>query len=56
MQDLNLGPSRIAVFEDCKVTALTIQPLRVELIITLLEEDFIFPSFSVPWNAETIIS
>ena len=29
-QDLNLGPSRIAVFKDCKATALTAQPPRLD--------------------------
>ena len=28
--DFNLGPSSIAVFEDCKATALTTQPLRLD--------------------------
>ena len=29
---MNLGPSRIAVFEDCKATALTTQPPRLDII------------------------
>ena len=29
-QDLNLGPSRIAVFKDCKATALITQPPRLD--------------------------
>ena len=32
MQDLNLGPSRIAVFEGCKAIALTAQSLRLDLM------------------------
>ena len=31
-QDLSLGPSKIAVFEDCQATALTTQPPRLDEI------------------------
>ena len=34
-QDSNLGPSGIAVFEDYKATALTIQPSRLDPIAQL---------------------
>ena len=30
MRDLNLGPSRIAVFEDCKASALTTKPPQLD--------------------------
>ena len=35
-RDLNLGPSRIAVFEDFKATALTTQPPRLDQISKLV--------------------
>ena len=33
--DSTLGPSRIAVFEDCKATALTTQPPRLNIFLRL---------------------
>ena len=45
-QDLNLGQSRIAVFEDCKDTALTTQPSQLDKLFKQLFW-FLFPFVSV---------
>ena len=46
-QDLNLGPSRIAVFEDCKATALTTKLLRISINGVFRLERIIIKNFSI---------
>ena len=54
-QDLNLGPSRIAVFKDCKATALITQPLTFQIkgyMITILETLVNNTNFSILIEAQ----
>ena len=46
-RDLNLGLSRIAVFEDCKLTALTTQPPRLVSITCYQTGESVWQSYAI---------